>query len=226
MKSNCVKHIRTAPYHPSSNGLAERFVQTFKRAMKTGEKEGSPVSLRLAQFLLTYRSTPHATTNTSNAELFLGRIRLDLLKPSLETVVNVKQANQKLHHDSHSKARHFSSGQAIMARVFTGNNKWLPGTIMSSLGPLSYQLTLENGKIIKRHIDHLRQRPEDLPQSPQHIEPHLMTLNQLPVKDQIHHCPNKNLKYQFVAILKDNIVLQTDMKLTWEESVVNCLEWS
>ena len=43
---------------------------------------------------------------------------------------------------------------------------------MSVLGPLSYQLKLENGKIMKRHIDHLRQRPEDLPQSPQHIEPH------------------------------------------------------
>ena len=29
MKKNGIKHIRCAPYHPSSNGLAERFVQTF-----------------------------------------------------------------------------------------------------------------------------------------------------------------------------------------------------
>ena len=33
MKANGIKHIRSAPYHPSSNGLAERFVQTFKRAI-------------------------------------------------------------------------------------------------------------------------------------------------------------------------------------------------
>ena len=31
MKSNGVKHIHCVPYHPSSNGAAERFVQTFRR---------------------------------------------------------------------------------------------------------------------------------------------------------------------------------------------------
>ncbi|XP_056144368.1 uncharacterized protein K02A2.6-like [Lampris incognitus] len=30
LKANGVKHIRSAPYHPATNGLAERFVQTFK----------------------------------------------------------------------------------------------------------------------------------------------------------------------------------------------------
>ena len=40
MKSNAIKHIRYAPYHPSSNGAAERFVQTFKQAMRATEKDG------------------------------------------------------------------------------------------------------------------------------------------------------------------------------------------
>nr|XP_024658736.1 uncharacterized protein K02A2.6-like [Maylandia zebra] len=34
LKANGVKHIRSAPYHPATNGLAERFVQTFKHALK------------------------------------------------------------------------------------------------------------------------------------------------------------------------------------------------
>ena len=58
--TNEIKHIYSAPFHPSSNGLAKRFVQTFKRVMKAGVKVGNPLSVRLAQFLLSYRSTPHA----------------------------------------------------------------------------------------------------------------------------------------------------------------------
>ena len=71
MKQNGVKHIRCAPYHPSFNGAAERFIQTFKQAMKASEKDGHSVSHRLANFLMTYRSTPHTTMNVAPCTLFL-----------------------------------------------------------------------------------------------------------------------------------------------------------
>ena len=55
---NAVKNIRSAPYHPSSNGAAEQFVQTFKRAMKTNHFHDAPFKHHLMNFLLMYRSTP------------------------------------------------------------------------------------------------------------------------------------------------------------------------
>ncbi len=37
LAANGVKHLRSAPYHPATNGAAERLVQTVKRAIKTGK---------------------------------------------------------------------------------------------------------------------------------------------------------------------------------------------
>ena len=109
IKANRIKHIRSAPYHPSTNGLAESFVQTFKRAMKTSAQDEPNLNTWLSQFLLGYWSKPHATTNISPRELFLQRklhTRLDLLKPNIESVVTTKQSNQKTYHDEHVKQRH------------------------------------------------------------------------------------------------------------------------
>ena len=63
VKINGIKHIQCAPYHPSSNGAAERFVQTFKKAMKANRDSPLSFSHRLSNFLFTYRFSPHATTN-------------------------------------------------------------------------------------------------------------------------------------------------------------------
>ena len=63
--TNGVKHIRNAPYHPSSNGQAESFVQTLKRFLKASRKDGRCLSHRLTAFLPHYRTTPHVTINTT-----------------------------------------------------------------------------------------------------------------------------------------------------------------
>ena len=64
-QSNGVKHIRTSPYHPSSNGAAERLVGTVKQAIKKGHQRGVPLEQTLASFLLRYRTIPHATTGVA-----------------------------------------------------------------------------------------------------------------------------------------------------------------
>lgn len=86
-----VKHILYAPYHPSQ-WSSQRFIQNFKQAMKASDKE--TVALQLANFLLTYRSTLHSTTNVAPCILFLQQ--------ELHTCCD-KQAEQVANHDWHVK---------------------------------------------------------------------------------------------------------------------------
>ena len=73
LKKNGIKHILSAPYHPSSNGEAERAVRTFKTAMKTMKEEKGTLSEKIARFLLKHHTTPHTSTKRTPAELFVGR---------------------------------------------------------------------------------------------------------------------------------------------------------
>ena len=72
--------MKSAPYHPSTNGIFEGFVQSFKRAMLTNEI--LPIEQRLTNFLLQYCTTVHATTNATPSMLLMNTqllTQLDLL---------------------------------------------------------------------------------------------------------------------------------------------------
>ena len=161
MEANGIKHIRCAPYHPSSNGLAERFVRTFKQSMKAGEHDGVPLKQRLTQFLWNYRSTPHATTNRTPSSLFLQqeiRTKFDLWKPCCEAQVTNRQAKQLQHHDRHAQSRGFQAGQEVMLRNFRPGNKWVPGIVVEMRGPHSYAVRTKSGEYWRRHVDHICSR--------------------------------------------------------------------
>ena len=66
---NNIRHLKTTPYHPSSNGLAECAVQTFKLGMKK-QLTGS-LQTKLSRFLFNYRLTPNTTTGVAPTELLL-----------------------------------------------------------------------------------------------------------------------------------------------------------
>ena len=71
LRNNGIQHKKTPPYHPSSNGLAERAVQIFKRGMKK-MKKGS-LQDKISRFLFSYRNTPQGTTGSTPAQLLMGR---------------------------------------------------------------------------------------------------------------------------------------------------------
>ena len=122
--TNGIRHTRASPYHPASNGEAERFVQTFKHSLKAGQRDKGTLMQKLSQFLLMYRTTPNTTTGVPPAELFLNRqsqTRLDLLKPS-----NKNQVLQKLRAEKIPRCP--CQGSSVQARTISFSSKpqgWL-----------------------------------------------------------------------------------------------------
>ena len=81
LASNGIKHITSAPYHPASNGLAERAVQIVKKGLRKITQ--GTIRSRIAKVLFSYRLTPQSTFGITPSEMLLGRhprSHLDLLK--------------------------------------------------------------------------------------------------------------------------------------------------
>jgi transposase InsO family protein len=148
MQQNGIHHIRTAPFHPASNGLAERAVQTVKEGLK--RMTGDSLSTRLSRFLFKYRLTPRNTTARTPAEMIMGsrpKPRLDLLRPDMKARVERKQVKQKELHDQHARERQLKPDDRVYVRNFSNISKqqWLPGIILKQSGPVSYVVRCSRG---------------------------------------------------------------------------------
>ena len=158
LSCNGIKHLKSAPYHPASNGLAEEPVQIVKLGMKK-MKAGS-LTDRIARVLFSYRITPQTTMGLSPAELLIGcRLNscLDLMVPSVSRRVQQSQLQQKMTHDSHASDHQIGEGDRVYARNFAPRAaaKWLPGEVVQKSGPLSSQVQLQDGTVWKRYQDHV-----------------------------------------------------------------------
>ena len=182
MQRNGIRHVTSAPYHPASNGLVERAVQTLKEGLKKSAL--GTIETKVDRFLFQYRLTPHSTTGTSPAELLLGRrprCLLDLLYPDISGKVRLCQERQKATHDQHAKGRVVVIGDDVFIRNFGQGPTWLAGSIMDALGTCSYQVKLTDGRIVRRHMDHIRPRTTDIPpESPEDDFEDDFTLPEIP----------------------------------------------
>ena len=110
-------------------------------------------------------------TGVSPAELLFGRCirsRLQQLLPDLSTRVEAKQAAQKCNHDGHTNLRVFQIGDPVFVRNFTNGPTWISGKIKEKRGPLSYTVTLSDGRIVKKHVDQIRSRTVNVPNADVH----------------------------------------------------------
>ena len=163
MQQNRIRHVTSSPYHPASNGLAERHIQTFKSALKKDASDD--IQQQLSLFLVHYQSTPHTTTATPPAQLLMRRrlrTHLDLLRPSLDARVCSSQTRQKVDHDQSSRERHFNIVDPAFVRDFSSSSRWTSGVIATTRGPVSYTVQLDDDRFVRRHVDHVRTRTVQL----------------------------------------------------------------
>lgn len=147
-QSNGILQKFTAPGHPASNGLAERYVQILKRKLRAMENEPGTIASKVEDILFRFRATP-LQCGKSPSELYLNRqirIKLDAL--------HAPRTNQ----NSIQKpvVRQVSVGDRVQSRSYGGSQRWRLGVIIKRLGQLHYMVHLDEGHIIKRHIDQLR----------------------------------------------------------------------
>ena len=155
---NGIRHVTTAPGHPSSNGLVERAVQTFKQSLRK-VVQGDWVA-RLASFLLQQHSTPHSSTGVSPAELLMNRrikTHLDCFRPSYVGRCEIDQDVTLSSREEGGRApRTIALGDSVWASTFCNKPKWFLAVVTSVVGPRSFMVkSFATGKLYKRHLDHL-----------------------------------------------------------------------
>ncbi|UYV74966.1 hypothetical protein LAZ67_12001917, partial [Cordylochernes scorpioides] len=129
MTRNGIRHLRTAPFHPSFNGLAERAVQTIKTGLKKVQQRS--ISQPLAEILLGYRRTPIASIGKSPSEMMFGhniRSRLDLILPN----------------PGESEEPGFKVGESVWYRTYKSGPKWDQASIQGTTG--NRLVTLQTAK--------------------------------------------------------------------------------
>ena len=134
LRRNGIKHVKSAPYHPASNGLAERFVQSLKQSLRASQNNGRSLRQHVCLYLLTYCSTPHATTRVQPCKLMVRDLRthFSFVIPNCARSLLDKQSQQKSAHDYASRTLEWKAGDKVMARTLSTGPNWVPGIIAES----------------------------------------------------------------------------------------------
>lgn len=139
-RRNGIRHLRSAPYHPATNGLAERAVQTLKNSLL---KNQGDIETNLVRFLFRYRTTPHSTTGLSPAEALMNRklkTHLDLMQPDIAARVATNQAKQASCQNRKASGRNFQVDDKVYVR-------YLELVLLGLLGLLLQQQDLAHSRL-------------------------------------------------------------------------------
>ncbi|XP_037954814.1 uncharacterized protein K02A2.6-like [Teleopsis dalmanni] len=144
---NGISHVKTAPFHPASNGLAERFVRTFKSSVQKNIDDGLSIKLTLVKYLATYRAIPNAK-GKSPAELLHGRAPRTVL-----TLLSAPPNNNK----PVTRSTKFSPNETVYIKHYGRGPKWVEAVIIKNLGCMVYIVKTSNG-YVRRHQNQIKHR--------------------------------------------------------------------
>lgn len=150
----CISHRTTAPYHPSTNGQAERFVQTIKKALQSMAGESGSLYDKLLTTKIRLRRTPNINGFTPYELMFNREIRTYLHAIFKKTVPLPKLNN------STPLRKQFGQGDRVQVRSYAiPKVKWEFGVVTRRLGRLHYEIRTDDGKVLRRHIDQMLPAP-------------------------------------------------------------------
>lgn len=151
LKINGIKQILVPPYHPASNGQAERTVQTVKQKLK--KISNQPWATRLNQILYGIRTTPSSVTGKTPAELLNNRkfkTKFDRFHPLSE---QAKETEEIIENES-KKTREFKTGECVYFRNYRTGPRWLNGMVTKRIGIVRYKIK-HGDKIFIRHVNQM-----------------------------------------------------------------------
>ncbi|XP_037512230.1 uncharacterized protein K02A2.6-like [Rhipicephalus sanguineus] len=158
LTKNGIRRMMVPPYHPASNGAAERVVQTIKDKLK--KSQAGDFRTQVARILFQYRTTPHDVTGRAPCELLLGRMvktPLDILHPDLRSTALLKQLKQKLAADKGCRPWPLPEpGVPVFARNFRSGPPWSAGQVVAPASSSSLLVRMQDGTTWHRHADHVR----------------------------------------------------------------------
>ena len=146
-KQRGIVHLTGAPYHPATNGAAERLIQSFKQALR---KSSLPPKEALQEFLMQHRRIPFAS-GLSPSELLNGRrirTKIDTLVPSIPHLLQGRQSRQASKHSNAEDSEvvskvehHYSLGDPCYALYFGPRRdrdpRWVPAIVTKVHGTRS-----------------------------------------------------------------------------------------